>query len=309
MGFVKDIGQSAMIFWEKNSTKVLTVIAVGGAIVTPILASRATLKAKDIIDEYKENQENLPDADDENGEDTGKERVCDPKPWYKDAETWKKLVPIYGPTAVSGAVTIGSIIFCDRIHVGKEAGLAAMSLAWEQRYKALEKKVAQKIGDEAVKDIKKELKKEQKPDQKKSSEGKPQKKSGDVKENLLKEFWVYDPITKQKFKTSLNRIMWTNSLVNERYTKGHVVKWNHIIKWLGGKASPKGDCIGYDPMNEEFVEYIDFNYYGFLGYFWFDISTEMHTDDAANVKMNGVSIPTLTVNEEPWDLVPFATRK
>lgn len=308
MGFVKDIGQSAMIFWEKHNTKILTAVAVAGAIVTPVLASRATLKAKDIIDEYKENQENLLDADDENGEDTGKERVCDLKPWYKDADTLKKLVPVYGTTAVSGAVTIGSIIFCDRIHIGKEAGLAAMSLAWEQRYKALEKKVAQKIGDEAVKDIKKELKKEQKPDPKKSSEAKPQKKSGDVKENLLKKFWVYDRITKQKFKTCANDFVWCNKVINEEFAKGNIVTWSFVINLLGGKKTAEGDGIGFDPQDDDFVDFINYNECGYFGYYWFDVYADVHVVDSANAKMNGTTIPTIGCNIDPWDIKPFAAK-
>ena len=283
MGIISNICS----FWEKHDTQILTVIGVVGAIATPILASKATLEAKEVVDDYKKEvePERVSEETDENAVKI---------PWHKARKVWKKLIKIYIPTALALCVTVASIIFCHKIHIGHEASLAAMSAFWEGRYRLMEQKTTDRFGKEAVSEIRKEINEEEK----KNGKTNP-------KENLLKEFWVYDKITKQRFKTCANNFIWANKAINEQFAKGYKVTWSYVINLLGGKKTALGDGIGFDPDNDEFIDYLDYNSAGYFGYYWFDVYADILVDEKANATLNGTVIPTIGSNVEPWDILPF----
>lgn len=281
-------------FWVKHDTQILTAVAVTGAIVTPILASRATLKAERVLEEHNNAEERSEAIAEEINENAKEDLSADvdyhhvKTPWYKSPAVWKQLVIIYGPTAVSMGVTVSSIIFCHRIHLDKEASLAAMSAMWERRYRTLENKMEEKVGKEVAEEVKKEALEEEKKV--------PKRKA---KENLLEEFWIEDKITKQKFKTCSNNFIWVNQYVNEEFAKGRRVIWANIICLLGGKKNGLGEDCGYDPANDEFVEFLDYNESGYFGYYWFNIFPDKHIGDGVT------AIPCVMSNVEPWEILPF----
>ena len=74
-------------FLVRNSPKILTGLAAGGTVLTAVLASKETMIAQSVLEEYK---------------------LVNPNATKKDVV--KKALPIYIPAIISGVATIGCII-------------------------------------------------------------------------------------------------------------------------------------------------------------------------------------------------------
>ena len=138
----KDILNSIKNFIKRNDTKILTGIAITGAIAAPILASRATLKAKEKIDDYTEAGARL-------SERIGKE------PTAPSLATKVRLTAhLYIPTVAVVGISIYSMIKCEKIHVARELEILGISAFWENRYRLLNDKLIEKMGPEGVVELK-----------------------------------------------------------------------------------------------------------------------------------------------------------
>lgn len=122
-----------------NSPLLLTAVGVAGVIGTAILTHKATKKAEAIL---KENDEAIGMYDLER----------------RDRKTTIQLVwKSYIPPVTSGALTIGAIVFANRIGTKRAAALAAAYTISEQAFSEYKEQVIQKIGAQKEQQIRDEM--------------------------------------------------------------------------------------------------------------------------------------------------------
>ena len=124
MNIVKPVGK----FLTGNGSLLLTIGGSAGVIVTSFLTGKAVLKADKIMNEIPEDK-------------------------LKTLETQKKLIPVYIPPVVSGALTITCIVACHLMNKKIQAGfLAAFGVAHTtlEAYRS-------KMTDDAVADVERQI--------------------------------------------------------------------------------------------------------------------------------------------------------
>lgn len=252
-------------FIKKHDTQIMTGIAIVGAIATPILATKATLDAKEAIEELeaeKSQGEVNPENEEDGGEVTTMEKAMTAAPYY----IW---------TVMALGVTIFCIFRCETLHLGREASLMGMSAFWEHRYKTLNRKFIDECGEEVVKKAKKEINKEiatWEKEYKKS--GKTTAKTPDGKHEFFRidrntPFTVYDPIGKDYNETTLNDLSAATCMLNQRFSGKYIydrVRYNDFRRFLGWKKVPGGDIWAWDGADEDLIEVMEYN-----GDMWIDI--------------------------------------
>lgn len=259
---------TALRFLKRHDTQIMTGIAIAGAIATPILASRATLKAKEAIDDL-ESEISPEGVNPENeGEETGEVSTLD------KAMT---AAPYYIWTALALGTTIFCILRCEKLHLGREASLMGISAFWEHRYESLNRKFIDACGEEAVKQAKKEINEEIAAWEKEYEQsGKTTAKTPDGKHEFFRvdrntPFLVYDLIGKDYNETTLNDLSAATCMLNQRFS-GHYyydrVTYNDFRRFLGWKKLPGelGDIWSWDGADEELIDTMSYN-----GDMWLDI--------------------------------------
>lgn len=126
---LKDVGK----FLSKNSPNILTALSIIGVISTTVMASQATIKAKEVVDEMEPR---------------------DKKETFKIA--WK----FYIPTALSAGTTIGCILGSRYCSIKQNEVLTSAYLLSQTTLREYQKKVIERIGKNKEKDIREEVVKE-----------------------------------------------------------------------------------------------------------------------------------------------------
>lgn len=258
---------TALRFLKRHDTQIMTGIAIAGAVATPILASRATLKAKEAIDELEE--EISPDGVNPENEGETEEVTT--------ADKVMVAAPYYIWTVIALGTTIFCILRCEKLHLGREASLMGISAFWEHRYKSLNRKFIDACGEEAVKQAKKEINEEIAAWEKEyEKSGKTTAKTPDGKHEFFRvdrntPFTVYDPIGEDYNETTLNDLSAATCMLNQRFS-GHYyydrVTYNDLRRFLGWKKIPgeKGNIWSWDGADEELIDTMSYN-----GDMWLDI--------------------------------------
>lgn len=210
---------------QEHSATLCAIGAVAGVFVTAWLSGRAAVKASRTID---------PDM-------TRKDKIV-------------LYCKTYAATAVSAGITTGLIIGSDRIHVGKEAVLAASAAIWKEKATDLDNKIKEELGEEKANELKKKIVEDKIKDAEDKGElAKPT-------ETELGKIYCYEPYTDQYFYTTRETIAWAMLSANRRLCTEFDCRLNYIIKMLGGKEKPEGDKLGWNWENE--VQDYCWSYYG-----------------------------------------------
>lgn len=140
----------------KHSPTILTTAGTVGLIGTAVLASRATLTYRELIEEELEVIENGPALMEKypekyTEEDLRKDRVI----CYSRIVT--KTVKHYGPTIALGVASIAAFWWSHNIQAKRVAGLAAAYAALDTSYKQYKKSVASVIGEESMKKVEEKI--------------------------------------------------------------------------------------------------------------------------------------------------------
>lgn len=140
----------------KHSPTILTTAGTVGLVGTAVLASRATLTYRELIEEELEVIENGPALMEKypekyTEEDLRKDRVI----CYSRIVT--KTVKHYGPTIALGVASIAAFWWSHNIQTKRVAGLAAAYAALDTSYKQYKKSVASVIGEESMKKVEEKI--------------------------------------------------------------------------------------------------------------------------------------------------------
>lgn len=137
---------------KKHSPAILVVTGVVGVVASTVLACKATTKLEGILNESKEQVEKIHECmNDKELNESGKYTEKDGK---KDltivyAQTGLKLVKLYAPAVLLGALSVASIVGSHNILNKRNAALSAAYAVVDKNFKEYRKNVKERFGDKA----------------------------------------------------------------------------------------------------------------------------------------------------------------
>lgn len=130
---------------SKQSPHILFGAGVVGVVAAAVLASRATLKLENIVDEAKEKLEEIDSVSNHN-EYSDEDRVKDKAQLY--ALTALKVTKLYGPAVLVGAASIGCLTGSHTVLTKRNAALTAAYAAIEKGFQQYRDRVIDDLGEE-----------------------------------------------------------------------------------------------------------------------------------------------------------------
>ena len=260
---------------KKNSPKILMGVGIAGSVVSTVLACKATLKVKDILDEKNETVEQIhncveDDTVDYNEEDKKKDLTI----LY--AQTGVKLVKLYLPSIALGALSIASIISGYKILNKRNVALAAAYTVVDKGFKNYRKNVVERFGEEVDRELRHNIKAKQieekyidkdgneKTRKKKVYEIAEDKKPGEGISEYAKFFdeWNTDEHSKDP-EYNLMFLRKQQDYANEVLKHQGYLFLNEVYDMLGIPRTQAGQVVGwiYDENNPTGDNYVDFGIY------------------------------------------------
>lgn len=255
---------------KKHSPEILLVAGVVGTVASAVMACKATIKAKEIVDKSKEDIAIIHDcmANEtlkENGEYSDEQGKKDLTIAYTN--TAVDLAKVYGPSVILGTLSIASILTSNNILRGRNVALAAAYATVDKSYKEYRGRVREKYGEEADKELAFDIKAKEVEKTVVDEKGKEKK----VKETVLdsnsnahspyakvfdelNDNWENDSEYNTMFLRKTER--WAND-----YLKSHGYLFlNDVYKALGFQPTRAGQVVGwvYDPINPVGDNYVSF---------------------------------------------------
>lgn len=231
----QDVGKMLFRFAKKHAGAILTVVATVGVVATSVEASRATLKAKEVIETKKEERKDWKETSGIDQPPLSKEEIV------KDC--WK----LYIPTAIIGVGTVSCIIIANALTSKEQKSLAAAYAMIDQGYKAYRKKVSDRYGEDVDRDISNEVIEESEDDEYDSDK-----------------LMFYDVYSDRYFEGTMNKFHEAVNYVNRELQISGYASVNDFYRMLGISETEEGNAIGWNI--EEIAE--------MLGYCWLDFDVK-----------------------------------
>lgn len=256
----------------KHSPEILVVAGVIGVVTSAVIACKATTKLDDILEQTKSDVEKIHEcvgrtdlAEEYTEEDSKKDLAI------VYIQTGVKLVKLYAPAVILGALSITSIIGSHYILKKRNVALAAAYATVDKGFKEYRKRVAEKIGDEAEKELRYGIKAKTIEEMVTDEDGREIKVEKNVTEtSLLPSPYarIYDELNPNWERDSDYNLMYIRNVENKFNDKlkayGYVFL-NDVYEALGFPKTKTGQVVGwvYDPDNPEHEgdNYIDFGLY------------------------------------------------
>lgn len=260
---------------KKNSPKILMGVGIAGSVVSTVLACKATLKVKDILDEKNKTVEQIhncveDDTVDYNEEDKKKDLTI----LY--AQTGVKLAKLYLPSIALGALSIASIVSGYKILNKRNVALAAAYTVVDKGFKNYRKNVVERFGEEVDRELRHNIKAKQieekyidkdgneKTRKKKVYEIADDKKPGEGISEYAKFFdeWNTDEHSKDP-EYNLMFLRKQQDYANEVLKHQGYLFLNEVYDMLGIPRTQAGQVVGwiYDENNPTGDNYVDFGIY------------------------------------------------
>ncbi len=142
--------------FKRHSPEIFVIAGVVGTVASAVMACRATLKVSSIFDEAKEDIETIHKNETESDvQSTAKKELAGVY-----ARTGLKIVRLYAPSVVLGALSITSIVTSHGMMKKRNLALASAYTAIDKNFKGYRDRVAERFGDEVEKEIRYNLKDE-----------------------------------------------------------------------------------------------------------------------------------------------------
>lgn len=260
---------------KKNSPKILMGVGIAGSVVSTVLACKATLKVKDILDEKNETVEQIHNCvEDETVDYNEEDKKKDLTILY--AQTGVKLAKLYLPSIALGALSIASIVSGYKILNKRNVALAAAYTVVDKGFKNYRKNVVERFGEEVDRELRHNIKAKQieekyidkdgneKTRKKKVYEISEDKKPGEGISEYAKFFdeWNTDEHSKDP-EYNLMFLRKQQDYANEVLKHQGYLFLNEVYDMLGIPRTQAGQVVGwiYDENNPTGDNYVDFGIY------------------------------------------------
>lgn len=148
---------------SKHSPAMLSVIGGVGVVATAVLASRETLRVKEVVEPHVENLELISATlEDESKQYSDQDALHDRTVIY--TRLGRDLLKLYAPALIVGVLTVASIAASHRISAKRIAGLTAAYGALDQSYRRYRGRVEQALGEEGMKELDTKIREQAKKD-------------------------------------------------------------------------------------------------------------------------------------------------
>lgn len=257
---------------KKHSPEILIVAGIAGIVTSAVMACKATTKINDILDQTKEEVGKVNDALDN---EKISEDVYSKEDAKKDLaiiyiQTGVKLVKLYGPSLILGALSITSILASNNILRKRNVALAAAYAAIDNSFKEYRGRVIERFGKDLDRELKYNIKAKEISETTVDENGKETTVTKTVPvveseepSDYARFFcegcagWTKDPEMNLVFLKQQQN--WANELLK---TRGHLFL-NEVYDMLGIERSKAGQVVGwvYDETNPNCDNYVDFGIY------------------------------------------------
>ena len=224
--------QKTKRYLKKESPVILSCAGAAGAVVTTVLAIRATPKAMRLLEEADEWKKEL-------GEE------------LSTADKIKIAGPVYIPTMLAGAATVGCILGGSVLSKKQQVSLIGAYSILDSSYKEYRNKVRELCGKETDVMVQDEISKERYLE----CHDKP------IEEKLL---W-YEPYRDEFFEMSEKEVIDAEYHINRNFALRGESNLNEFYEFLGLEPTDLGCEIGWDVYTDDGVGYenmwIDFEHH------------------------------------------------
>lgn len=146
--------------FKKHSPEILVTVGIAGAVVSAVMACKATLKVNEVLKETKETVEKIHECTDQYPDDyPAKDAKKDLTIVY--AKTGLNFVKLYGPSVLLGVASVTSILAGYNILHKRSVAIAAAYTAVCNDFKGYRDRVIERFGKELDQELKYNIKKQE----------------------------------------------------------------------------------------------------------------------------------------------------
>ena len=254
----KAAGRTGLLL-KKYSPEILTGVGIVGVVGSAVLASKATLRLEEVVEETQDTLSNISKAMRESPKYTEKDALHDKTIAYTRGAL--AVVKLYGPALSLGMASIGCILAAHGIMKKRNAALVAAYKAVEESFNKYKQRVIEELGEDQERDIRFGIREEETKDGDKT-----EVKHYFADEEMSPYARFFDEHSSAWQKNAEYNLMYVkcqqnyaNDLLKSR---GHVFL-NEVYDMLGLPHSQAGSVVGWISDSENGDNFIDFNIYDF----------------------------------------------
>ena len=256
---------------KKHSPEIMVIGGVIGVVGSTVLACKATTKLSGILEESKENVEQIKDYVEENGYS---EKYSE-EDYKKDltityTQTAVKVAKIYAPAVVLGALSITSILAGHNITRKRNLALSAAYVAIDKSFKEYRSRVVERFGEKLDKELRYNIKQGETEEIVRNDEGGEEvvKTTTEYADpNTYSEYarffddgclgWTKDP------ESNLTFLKQQQNYANDKLKRKGFLFLNDVYDMLGIQPTKAGQIVGwiYDEKNPIGDNFVDFGIY------------------------------------------------
>ena len=256
---------------KKHSPEIMVIGGVIGVVGSTVLACKATTKLSGILEESKENVDQIKDYVEENGYS---EKYSE-EDYKKDltityTQTAVKVAKIYAPAVVLGALSITSILAGHNITRKRNLALSAAYVAIDKSFKEYRSRVVERFGEKLDKELRYNIKQGETEEIVRNDEGGEEvvKTTTEYADpNTYSEYarffddgclgWTKDP------ESNLTFLKQQQNYANDTLKRKGFLFLNDVYDMLGIQPTKAGQIVGwiYDEKNPIGDNFVDFGIY------------------------------------------------
>lgn len=256
---------------KKHSPEIMVIGGVIGVIGSTVLACKATTKLSGILEESKENVDQIKDYVEENGySEKYSEEDYRKDPTITYTKTAVKVAKIYAPAVILGTLSITSILAGHNITRKRNLALSAAYVAIDKSFKEYRARVVERFGEKLDKELRYNIKQGESEEIVRNDEGGEEvvKTATEYADpNTYSEYarffddgclgWTKDP------EANLTFLKQQQNYANDKLKRKGFLFLNDVYGMLGIQPTKAGQIVGwiYDEKNPIGDNFVDFGIY------------------------------------------------
>lgn len=254
---------------KKHSPEILLVAGLGGAVVSAVMACKATTKLSTIMEESKNNLEAIHKcSEDKEMADTYSVEDAKKDTTIVYVRTGVKLAKLYAPAIAVGIVSATSILAANNIMRKRNVALTAALTTTDQAFKEYRSRVVDKFGEQVDKELKYDIKAKKFEETVTDPETGKEKKSKNTvsiaNPGCSEYARFFDETCKGYERETQYNLMFLRAqqqFANDKLVADGFLFLNDVYDMLGIDKTPTGQLVGwkYDELNNDVGDnYVDF---------------------------------------------------
>lgn len=254
---------------KKHSPEILLVAGLGGAVVSAVMACKATTKLSTIMEESKNNLEAIHKcSEDKEMADTYSVEYAKKDTTIVYVQTGVKLAKLYAPAIAVGIVSATSILAANNIMRKRNVALTAALTTTDQAFKEYRSRVVDKFGEQVDKELKYDIKAKKFEETVTDPETGKEKKSKNTvsiaNPGCSEYARFFDETCKGYERETQYNLMFLRAqqqFANDKLVADGFLFLNDVYDMLGIDKTPTGQLVGwkYDELNNDVGDnYVDF---------------------------------------------------